>query len=77
MRRGQGIQTYLKNSIAREVEAVVVFAPSGTDGLNQHLEKSWRTLLFPFNAAAKATLDIHRRIMAVQVRQTRRDQRSY
>ena len=75
MRKGQGVQTHLKNSIARVVEAVVVFAPTWTDGIDPHLEKSWRPLLFPVNAAAKAMLNIHQQIIAVQVRQTRRDQR--
>ena len=53
MPRGQGVQTYLKNSIAQELEAVVVFAPIWRDGIDPHLEKSWRPLLFPFNAATK------------------------
>ena len=61
---GQGVQTYLKNSIAQEVESIVVFAPTWTDGIDPHLEKSWRPLSFPFNAAAKAILDIHQQIVA-------------
>ena len=40
MRTGYGNQTYLKNSIAQEVEAVVVFAPTWKDGIDPHLEKS-------------------------------------
>lgn len=66
---------YLKNSIAQVVEAVVVFAPTWTDEIDPHLDRSWRLLLFPFNAAARAILDIHQRIGAIQAQQTRRDQR--
>ena len=56
MPRGRGVQTYLKNSIAQEVEAVDVFAPTWTDAVDPHFENSWQPLLFPFNAAAKVEI---------------------
>ena len=59
MVRRQEVQNYLKNSIAQQVEAVVVFAPTKTDEIDPHLDRSWQLLLFPFNSAAKAILDIH------------------
>lgn len=58
-------------------EAVVVFAPTWMVAVEPHLEKSWRPLLFPFIAAAKAILDMHKQILALQVRETRKDQRYY
>ena len=45
--------------------------------MDPHLEKSWRPLVFPFNAVTKAMLDIHQRTVAVQIRETRMDQRYY
>lgn len=54
-----------------------MFAPTWMVAVEPHLEKSWRPLLFPFIAAAKAILDMHKQILALQVRETRKDQRYY
>ena len=67
MLRRRKIQNYLKNSIAQQVEVVVVFAPTWTNEIDPHLDRSWQLVLFPFNSAVKAILDIHQGIESVQV----------